>query len=261
MANFAKTYSNRRKLVPHLEAWFERGKFPDTIPFEIGLNKERDTAFHPSSDAMRCLREAYALKKGDLEAEEISGTLHKIFHVGHVYHAWIQHIIVEELGFSTWDDVETEHRVGCDGVVLNNDDDWREDPKIAELLGAGGWWARGFADVAHCHIPKHGDHLIDIKTVNDVYFRSMPEHVKAGYEVQCQLYMHWHKQKHAMLLLVQKGTPHDFKEIHFTYDPQIIEGVYERWDTLAAALAENEPPECDCITPDKCVARDLYMKV
>ena len=259
MTNFAKMYSKRNKLTPHLDAWFERATFPDSIPFNIHLNKESDSAFHPSSDAMACLAHMYYLRTGDLDREEFSGTTHKIFHVGHIYHAWIQHILAQELGFSSWEDIETEYRLGSDGESLSIDVDWRTDSEIARLVSNGGWWARGFTDVAHCHIPKHGDYLIDIKTVNSYYFKldRLPEHVMAKYEVQCQLYMDWHKQENALLLCVQKDSPHAFKEFEFKRDPSIAAAVYERWDVLAEALVSGMPPDCDCPNPKSCPAYAL----
>ena len=254
MTNFAKTYTKRNKLVPHLDAWFESAEFPDTIPFEISLNKEKDTAFHPSSDGMACLAQLYGLRTGQLKSEEFSGTTHKIFHVGHMYHGWIQHILVEELGFATWESIEKEHRFTSAGEVLDLDKDWRKDPKIKSVLKEGGWWGRGYTDVATCSVPKHGDFLIDIKTVNSYHFKldRLPEHTMAKYEVQCQLYMDWHKQDQAILLCVQKDSPHAFKEFVFKRDPDVAEGVYERWDTLAEAIQTGTPPECDCPNPSKC---------
>lgn len=260
MANFVRGLAKKEKLTPHLRRYFNKGEFPDEIPIVISANKEKDDAFHPSSDAATCLRAAFATRVGDLEREPIDGALHRIFHVGHMYHGWLQWVLVEGLGFSQWENIEREHRMSH-GKVFSNDVDWRTDPEIEALRQAGSWWARGQADVAHCDIPGHGDYLIDIKTVNSFQFTTgLPEDRKAKYELQTQLYMDWHDVDHALILLAQKDSPHDFKEIVFERDPEVAAAIYERWDALAAALAEGTPPACDCIDPNKCPAKGLYAR-
>lgn len=242
MANFARTLAKRNKLVPHLDAWFDRAEFPDQIPFVVEPNKEHDDAFHPSSDAMECLRTLYFTHRGEIPRWEPDGTLRKIFMVGHYYHAMIQHILVD-LGFATEEDIEKEH------------DEYR-------TTAAGNpYRMRGFTDVAECKIPGVGSYLIDIKTVNSFQFNQdkLSDENMAKYEVQGQLYMDWHDQDDMILLCAQKDSPHAFKEFYFKRDRGIAEAVYERWEVLADALAEEEPPDCDCIDPSKCPVDALAL--
>lgn len=243
-STFLKNMAKQEILVPHLNRWFAAGKFPDEIPMSIYPNKKGDTAFHPSSDATGCLRYLYAKHKGHLESERVTSELQKTFQIGHMFHAWLQFVLVEGLGFSTWDDIEKKH----------------SEHQVTEK--GNKWWMSGSADVASCKIPgSDKDYLIDIKTMRAASFNQakMPDYLWEKYEAQAQVYMDWHKKDATILLCCNKDSPHQFKEfiIHRKYDK--IYDIYNRWEKLADALAEDIPPDCDCHSP-KCEVVDLYVE-
>jgi len=224
--------------------WFANGKFPDEIPITIHPNKEPDDAFHPSS-ALKCARELYADMRDDLPHEKHTVDSQKTFQIGHMYHAYLQHLVVEELGFASWDDIEKEYDFNFTTEVGNP------------------YRVRGFIDIARCLIPNKGTYLVDIKTMNArIYVQDRPpESLMEKYEAQVKIYLEFEELDDAIILCVEKDSPHRYKEIAVQRDPEFVAEVIEKWETVADALAEGEPPACTCLNPSKCAARDLYIDV
>lgn len=252
---------DKQVLVPLLETYFSRGVFPDEIPVVVHTNKTKDTAFHPSSHT-GCARTVYADMAGDYVKPKPTAGLQRTFHIGHLLHGWLQELFVD-MGLCAESDVEQLHRRSSTGDVLTPDVPFEELSDILEpLMASGGWWAQGAIDIARCRIPEHGDYIVDFKTVRGMAMRE--ENPFGGfrekYENQMQVYMDWTGIDRAILLAVGKDTPHGFKEIIVERDPSKAEAIYERWDTIAAALVSGNPPVCTCSDPASCDTRGLYGK-
>jgi len=227
--SFTKALSAKNILVPHINSYLEKGDFPDEWVLKIQPNKEKDDAFHPSGDCVPCARELYLKHAGLLPGRKLDSTSHKNFNVGHFWHLWLGHIVVDGLGFATWEDVEK--RCG---------------------YAAETWWATGSADIAKCTIPSKGEYLIDWKTMNARMFAMEPigtqlEPILKKYKYQVNMYMHWTGKERTIIVGVEKDTPHNFREFVFDFEPALLEPVYEKWDVVAAALRTGAPPpDCDC---------------
>lgn len=210
------------KLVQHIDKEIDKGEFEWKAEF---IPKTEDDAFHPSS---WCMPSAYTLYHMALgaEAKSPSVSLRKSFVVGHFWHAYIQQIVVESLGFATWDQVERRGETR-----------WGDGPYH---------WATGAGDIAPCTIPAHGEYLIDIKTMGTHDFRpnKLPNWCAAKYECQVNIYMDWFDLDRALILCVQKDSPHDMKEFSFSRNQPLIDAVYGKWKLVSECLDKNvEPPE------------------
>lgn len=238
---FAKQYRKNDVLAPHLNNWFANAEFPDEIPIVVRMNKEEDTAFHPSS-ALACDRELYAMLLGDGVDKKNTYESYKNFMIGHMYHGLFQHIFVEELGFATWDDIEKEHDYHFETEAGNP------------------YRVRGFIDIAHCVIPNVGERLVDIKTVNARLFAqdSLPAKTMAKYEAQVKLYLSFEGMDEAIILAIEKDSPHKFKEFRVQADPAFVDETLERWESVVDAAALGEVPEHTCFDPKTCSARGIY---
>lgn len=217
-----KNLVNTNKLTPHIDRFIDKGDFEWTAQFG---QKHADDAFHPSGDCTPSLHSLYMKATGEILGRPPSIGLRKSFIVGHFWHAYIQHIVVE-LGLA--------------------------DPSAIERLGESRWgegpymWARGFGDIAPCTIPKHGDFLVDIKTMGSHHYKQtgLPEWAAAKYECQVNLYMNWFDLERTIILCVLKDSPHDMKEIIFERNQPLIDAIYSKWQIVGQCVAEGiVPPE------------------
>lgn len=235
--SFAKALAQKNILTPHINAYLDKGVFPDEWNIKIKPNKPKDDAFHPSGDCLPCPRELYFAHTGQYSKyAKQDSTSHKNFNVGHFWHGWLDCIVVDGLGFSTWDQVERE----CQFVAEH-------------------WWGKGSADIASCTIPGKGEYLIDWKTMNARMFAMEPtgtqlEPILLKYKYQVNMYMHWTGKERTIIVGVEKDTPHNFREFVFDFEPALLEPVYEKWDAVAAAIRTGTPPDCDC---DDCPVQHL----
>jgi hypothetical protein len=241
LGNFAKALSGNDIIVPHLNTWFANAEFPDVIPVAIHPNKEEDDAFHPSS-ALKCAQELYAYFREDLPEERHSADSQKNFMVGHMYHSLFQWIIVDQLKFATWDDIEQEHDY------------------TFETANGNPFRVRGFVDVARCVIPGREPYLLDIKTVNSRIFSgdSLPPTTLAKYQAQVKIYLEFVDLEHAIILCLEKDSPHRFKEIMVKRDPAFVNSIMDKWEVVADGLVTGEAPSCTCSDPEKCSTQGLY---
>ncbi len=220
------------KLVPHLDRAIQSsGDFDWTYEIEA---KKGDQAFHPSSHCLLSPLEIYN-SIVDPEKEEISASLRKTFSVGHFWHGYIYHILVEKLGFTGWVEIEAP---GTRVWGMNGDGS----PKPYHF-------SQGKADVARCSIPKHGDYLIDIKTMNAIDFRTpgLPHRFHYKYVAQINIYMDFFDMEKAIILKVQKDSPHDFAEVELVRNQPLIDAIYEKWKITGLHVAELFPPSPDLV--------------
>jgi hypothetical protein len=215
------------KLAPLLDKHIGKGDFEWTFDYEP---KRADDAWHPSGDCTPTLFQLYKSAK-TRQVEEISTSLYKTFMVGHFWHQYIQTLLlngdfcdtsaIERSGYKSWDSVNGEPMKPFR-------------------------WVTGSADVAPVTIPRHGDYLLDIKTMNGHDFRSngIPAWTKDKWECQVNIYMDFFDFDKAMILGVMKDSPHDFKEFEFERNDELIDALYKKWKLVSACLDEDvAPPE------------------
>lgn len=238
-----KFLNNLRKneiLVPHLMAWFAHGEFPDEIPLHVHMNKEVDDAFHPSSST-KCARELYAERLGLVEKQKPLAESQLAFMVGHMWHELLQFIVVEGLGFCDWDQIEKEH--------------WLH----SETEAGNPYSVRGFIDFARVEIPGKGTYLVDVKTMASRIFSmtELPYDLMQKYTTQVKLYLEMEGLDQAIILCVNKDSPHRFKEVIVQRDPDLVDEVIDRWETVTDSVATETPPECSCDDPEQCKFREI----
>jgi len=228
-----KNLVKRTKLIQHLDRAFENWDETDFV-FTHGP-KGKDDAFHPSGDCTPSINDLYDKVIKHLDGEDtfgpISASLRKTFMVGHYWHAILQHLLVHELGFATPESIE------CRG---------------AKRWGNGAFhWATGSADVAPCAIPKHGDWIVDFKTMNGRVFaqEGLPNYTdNHGYttgqkwEAQVNIYMDWFDLEHGLIVGVNKDSPHAFKEFEFIRNQPLIDAIYHKWELISYCLEDDDVP-------------------
>jgi hypothetical protein len=255
--DFLKGMGRGEILVPHLDKWFKKDftDHPD-IPISVQMYKPSDDAFHPSGHAMGCSRLIYAAF--DPELEPAKKTFNpKVGANGHMWHGLLQWIVVEGLGFATWDDIEARR-----GIYQPMDSDlsrerWHEGYRPEDAA----WWGTGALDIVNLTVPGYDEkYLVDIKTMNPGQFK-MPkpsEGLWNKYVAQCQLYMDWADLDTTILLGVEAGNPFKFKEIQIDRDPDHVDYIYHKWDQVAEGLLNGTPPPHSCLEPDECASLALY---
>lgn len=217
---FTREFANKSKLVHFIDRAIER-----TPEFEWEAKfspKKPDKGFHPSSD---CLPSALNLYQSIAypEARVIGCDLKKTFTVGHFWHQYLQYVLVELLEFASWDDIE-RHATHIWG-----------DGKDYEFVS-------GSTD-AICNI-LDDRYLIDIKTQKSIDFRlnHLPEWCADKYRCQINIYMDLFDIDQAIILCVNKDSPHNFKEYMFARDQKLIDAIYKKWKIVGECLKEGVEP-------------------
>lgn len=253
MAKFVRARANRSALVPHLDRFFARAKFPDSIDLGIRMNKPQDTAYHPSSkgDTIASIEEMYAFRRlvpteyqvTPREREVMEPGSIKNFLVGHMWHELMQWAVVDGLGFAEWDSIEKSHAVRSDGNPIDQNSE-KDCDSVTKLMQAGGWWAKGAIDVARCEIPGMGTFLVDFKTCGSFPFKSATVPYE-NYIAQLQIYMDWEGVDRGIILYINKDSGHDFKEFVIERDPAVAENIYRKWDIVSQAVVDGALPKLD----------------
>jgi hypothetical protein len=234
-----KNLSKKYKLATHLDKAIGKGEMEWKAEFR---EKKGDTGWHPSGDCLPSPYELYHQARSE-ERELLAPGTYKTFAVGHFWHQYIQHIVVERLGFCGWDAIER-----------HGDKGWTKE--LEDLIPEAGvtfegdrykpfHWVSGSADIAPCEIPGHGTYLVDIKTMGSHDFRQagLPTWCAAKYEAQVNIYMDFFDLEQAIILCVSKDSPHEFKEYIFERNPPLIEALYAKWKLVSACLDEEVEPD------------------
>jgi hypothetical protein len=209
--------------------------------------KLEDNAWHPSGHCTPTLQElyeyavhrehveewpdgTYPLK---IEQRKLEPTLGKIFQVGHFWHQYLQEICIRA-GLCTRDNVERRGSRGWDPV---GESDGK--PVYKDFH-----WVTGSADICPLDIPGYGPYLIDFKTMGSHVFRQIDPYPDALAKWECQLnvYMDFFDVERAMIVAINKDSPHDFKEFEFVRNEALIEAMYLKWQMVAQCLDEEIPP-------------------
>jgi hypothetical protein len=218
--NFKPLMKNYR-LVPHLDKYISKGDQHWTFVYDP---KQGDSAWHPSSDCTPSVYELYRKAKGELDERAPTPALYKTFMTGHFWHQYVQNMLLD-MGFCDEDAIERRGKKS-----------WGEGPFH---------WVTGSADVAPVTIPVHGDFLLDIKTMNSHDFRrpGLSEWSGDKWECQTNIYMDFFDLDRAMILGIQKDSPHEFKEFIFERNQDLIDAIYLKWKLVAECLDTGVVPE------------------
>lgn len=256
-SKLTKDLARRTKLVHHLDRALNDWDGPFTFDYE---SKEIDNAFHPSGDCTPSVAELYERAVRFLDADPdrlvrapVTPALRKTFLVGHFWHQFLQHLIVDRLGFASPDEVERR------GIKVWNwwESDasqmmyWDDHNPHIELYNAPDGhrpapfgWATGSADIAPCHIPGYGEAIVDFKTMNarDYGRNEAPTWAVDKWEAQLNIYMDWFDLEKALIVGINKDSPHEFKEFEFVRNDKLIEAIYHKWDYVGYFLDNADIP-------------------
>lgn len=223
-----KNLIKRHKLVTHLDRVIGDEEFVWEFTYSP---KVGDDAWHPSGD---CTPSAYSLWRkgiGDVEEKPFGVSLRKTFMVGHFWHQYLQHIVLDKLQFCNPDAIERR------GV---------------NRWGEGAFhWATGSADIAPCDIPGHGEFCVDFKTMGSFDYKrtGLPDWCAAKYECQINIYMDFFDLERGLIVAINKDSPHDMKEFEFRRNDQLIAEIYDKWKLVSEWLDDDfvpvEAPEPD----------------
>lgn len=258
MSKFLKALGRKEIITPHLDRWFDRMK-PKVgdISLPISLVKEEDTYFHPSSHTTGCARTIF--KAFDPHFAEENGRRsfnNKVMANGHLWHALLEHVIVNELEFA--DSFEVPLWAARSANAESSVRVYQEDPKS---MNGNLWVAKGTLDIPYvCPPGSPQEYVVDIKTMNPESFglERPPEYLWQKYVAQMQLYLDWTDTDRGILLCVKAANPFDFKEIVIERDHDHASYIYLKWDKVATALALGIPPEHTCMDADKCPSNEWY---
>lgn len=220
-SKFVRNLVKGHKLVPHLDNALGKGEFNWEAKFE---SKQADDAFHPSGDCVPTAHQLYT-KATAYADTTVSASMLKTYTVGHFWHAYIQHIVVEKLHFANWQGIERQ--------------------KVKRWAAGPYGSMRGAADIAPCSIPVHGDYLVDIKTMGGHDYRQngLPKWCAPKYECQVNVYMDWFDLEKCIILCVSKDSPHDFKEFLFERNQPLIDAIYAKWQLVKDCYDASIEPD------------------
>jgi hypothetical protein len=219
-------------LVPHIDAYLARGKFPETWDIEIRNYKPEDPHFHPSSHCYVEPKQLYRMMMKLDPKEPINSGLRKTFDCGHMWHGYVGAILTE-MRFVKLSNVERhiEHAVST---------------KRGFCVGSG------TADLVDVEIPGHGKWLVDMKTMNTNEFNSGPtDFTMKKWIAQVNCYGDWLGTDQMMVLAIQKDSPHMFKEFIINRDEQLLDQIYDRWTYTAECLRTQTEPDQDWNLPEE----------
>lgn len=256
--NVVKNMAKRYKLVTHIDKAL--GEFDEEFEFKYEP-KVGDDGWHPSGDCLPAVTSLYwhafeFLENRDIAMEaakaagvvlptarpEIGVALRKTFLVGHFWHQVCQHIVLDKLGFC--DESAIERRGSHVWSWIDDSDDDRELVRIAQRSPKPFHWATGSGDIAPCTIPGHGDYIVDFKTMNSRDFTQnrVPAWCSDKYEAQINIYMKFFDVERALIVPIQKDSPHSLKEFEYVRNEPLIEAIFNKWEFVSECLDAGTPP-------------------
>lgn len=236
-----KNLGKKYKYVPFLEKAI--ADFEDEWEF-VYTEKQDDNYWHPSSHCVQPPTELYAIARGEVEREAISGSLRKIFQVGHFWHQWLQYITLHKLEMCAPDAIERRGLKGWGPVDMIpkemplNLNQSTKHPFVHRPFHA----VAGSGDVAPLETPNWKG-IVDYKTMNSANFSQalIPSYYAAKYECQINIYMDFFDEEEAIILPINKDTC-EFKELLYGRNQPLIDILYEKWEFVSACLVADESP-------------------
>ena len=243
LADFRKDLSPKYKLVPKLDKAI--ASFDDEWTFHYEP-KVHDLFWHPSGHCVPEPSVLYDLATDRLNAwpslpdPEHERSMRKFGPVGHFWHQFLQHIMVryemvppeaiERQGAKWWGEA----------AVVGGEVDMRWHPPKPFHACIGN------ADVAPWTY-KGRDYIVDFKTMGSRNFQAvtLPPAFAAKYECQMNIYMDMFEYDAALIVAINKDTPHDFKEFEFRRNQPLIDMIYSKWKYVAECLEDHDRPDAD----------------
>lgn len=237
---FVKDLVKRTKLVQHYEKAWTGWDGPLTFTYE---SKEKDDAFHPSGDCTPSSETLYFKALATMDGEDpdpVGTTLRKAFLVGHFWHQVYQDLTVKELGFAKPEAIERSWTTV-----------WGWKDKTGQQEALPFHWARGSADIAPCVVPGNGEYLVDFKTMNSRDYgrceknKTPPNWTADKWECQMNIYMNWFDLEKALVVGINKDSPHDLIEFEYHRNQPLVDAIFEKWRHVSECLTNGERPVGD----------------
>jgi hypothetical protein len=163
-------------------------------------------------------------KKRLVIPEKITPALRRTFDCGHMWHGYLQAILVE-MGVVESENVERHMK-----YIINTDQ--------GTCIGSG------TGDLVDVEIPGHGTWLVDIKTMNKVEFeQGASENTMMKWQAQVNCYMDFFKADKAMVLAICKDSPHAMREYQIARNDILIDEIYDRWIYVENCLLDGVEPD------------------
>lgn len=212
-------------LAPHIDLFLsDHNEFAPTI--KVGGEKIDDGHFHPSS---HCLMPVDALYEDRLDAEHrsITAAEKKTFDCGHMWHAYLQAALIE-MGFVKPENVERHFLWPLPDLLAYG---------LETVSRTTPLRVSGTVDLLDVEIPGQGTWLVDIKTASAGTFNRIEQmDLFEKYRAQVNVYGHLTGNERMLILVIQKDSPHLFREIQIQRDSNLLAGIFERWLTVAERL-------------------------
>lgn len=214
-------------LVPHINAYQDRGKFPDAWNITLPQWTSSGTSkyFRPSRDCFTPPKQLWLEKKGLAEPEKpITASLRRTFDVGAFWHDYLAQILIE-MKFVKPENVEV-----------------RVKEKISTEIGSAD--VAGVADLVDVEIPGYGKWLIDMKTMRkDDFGHGLDQHKQLQYNAQLNIYGDLLNCDQMMILAIEKDSPHRLREFIIPKDTHLVADIYDRWTYTSHCLEIDTEPD------------------
>jgi len=232
-SKIVKSLGKKNKLVPYLDKAIAEFDEPWTFDYEP---KKGDQGWHPSGHCTPSAGELYVEAYELLHSEPVAkgpNPINRHFQVGHFWHQYLQHIILNKLEFCKSEAIEKRGGYFWGNSSVKN-------PSPFE-------YATGSGDVAPLELPNWTG-ILDIKTMKYADFRlaGLPPAFGDKYECQINIYMSFFDQEEALILAINKDSPHNFKEFTYKKNQDLIDTIYAKWEFVSECLLnETVPTEKD----------------
>lgn len=211
-------------LVPHIDAYQERGKFPAKRTFVLNHWEGSSNHFKPSTDCLTPVDVLWAEKKGLAPDKKISASLRRTFDIGTLWHEYIGALLLD-MGF-----------VAPEGIEM------RVKTDVESEFGSA--TVSGLADLVGVEIPGHGKWLIDMKTMRkDDFAYGLKADKQRQYNAQVNVYGDLLGYDQMMILAIEKDSPHRLREFIVRKDTDTVNEIYRRWTYVAKCLREDKEPD------------------
>lgn len=244
--NFNRNLVKRHKLVTHLDAFLVTE--PQDFEFKYEP-KKTDDGWHPSGHCTPDATDLYESALAGIEDQKYTGprkpremkaSLNKTFMVGHFWHQLLQWAVVEmdfadplaieRRGQRSWGP-RGEKTGEIDGIPVHKPRPYH--------------WATGSADIAPLILPDGSEYLVDFKTMGSHDFKGagMPSWAADKYEAQINIYLDFFDMERALIVAVQKDSPHDMKEFEFVRNQPLVDAIYDKWHFVSECLDAGAAPD------------------
>lgn len=252
LADFRKDLSPKFKLVPKLDRVIQ--DFDEEWDFHYEP-KQGDLYWHPSGNCVPVPSALYDLAMNKLHPDPVEDLafkrkMSKFGPVGHFWHQFLQHIMVryemvepsaiERSAQKGWKLAYKDCTMDCPGGHSENCMAWANDGYAPFNACVGS------ADVAPWTFKSH-DYIVDFKTMSSRSFQrpTLPDDFGKKYECQMNIYMDFFDYDRALIVGINKDTPHDFKEFEFRRNQPLIDVIYAKWKFVAECIEDEDRPDTD----------------